>query len=250
VNLKGALRRMLTGEGHATLSLEGDVPPDADLRLETVSGDVVAEGLRAGQRYQTVSGDLFLSNMAGDIRLNTVSGDSTVRADAPLILRGESVSGDLSIIAPRLDGLRLSTVSGDLEIEAELDRGGDHRVETVSGDLSMGLVGSATFDVRGLSSDVSADMPHRIEGRADRRRVVIGDGRPNVLFSSMSGDVHVRRPRRLGEAPEGRTASPTTAGAGEQAGTTDAALDVLRALERGEIDVDEAARRLGETRDA
>jgi Putative adhesin len=251
-NLKGALRRLFTGESHSTLTLEGEVPPDVDLRLETVSGDVAAEGLRAGQRYRTVSGDLYVTDTAGDVRLNTVSGDATIRADASLLLRGESVSGDLSIIAARLDGLRLSTVSGDLEVEGELDRSGDHRIETVSGDLSVGLVGSATFDVRGLSSDVSADMPHRIEGRADRRRVVVGDGRPSVIFSSMSGDVHVRRPRRLAEAPieGGRQPAAPEASEEERAAAEGASLDVLRALERGEIDVEEAARRLGEARDA
>jgi hypothetical protein len=236
--LSGAVRRLLTGSGRISLSIEGEAPPDADLRLETVSGDVAVEGMRAGQRYTTVSGDLFLTDLAGDLRLTTVSGDATMRAQAPILIRAEGVSGDISIIAPRLDGMRLTTVSGDLEVEAQLDRNGEHRMETVSGDVSFGLVGGATFDVRGLSTDISAEVDHRVEGRADRRRVIIGDGIPSVVFSSMSGDIRIRRPRRLAST------APEAASSSQPGLASPRSLEILRALERGEIDVDEATRRL------
>ena len=116
--------------------------------------------------------------------------------------------------------------------------GGEHRLETVSGDVSFGLVGGATFDVRGLSTDISADVDHRVEGRADRRRLIIGDGVPNVVFSSMSGDIRIRRPRRLASS------TPDAAGSSRPDDASPRSLAILRALERGEIDVDEATRRL------
>ena len=77
----------------------------------------------------------------------------------------------------------------------------------------------------------------------DRRRVVIGGGEPTVIFSSMSGDISVRHPRRAGarsEEPEPSAQHATEAGAEEPPSS----LEVLRALERGEIDVEEASRRL------
>jgi hypothetical protein len=46
------------------------------------------------------------------------------------------------------------TVSGDVELEGELDPAAEHRVETVSGDLSLGAVAGLTLEVRGLSTDV------------------------------------------------------------------------------------------------
>lgn len=242
------LRRWITGEPRVSLTIEGEVPIDAEIRIETVSGDLVIKGMRGEQRYSTVSGDQFLDELGGAVRLNAVSGDATVRADLPLRMRADTVSGDLSVLAPRFEELRLSTVSGDLEVEGELAPRGEHRIESVSGDLQFGLVGGATFDVRGLSTDISAEMPHRVEGRLDRRRVIVGSGVPTVVFNSMSGDISLRAPRRLAAHAERGAAqeaiSPRPDEASEPA-TTPSSLDVLRALERGEIDVEEAARRLG-----
>lgn len=238
--LGSMIGRLISGRGDVDFDVEIDLPQGAELRLETVTGDVTAAALRGEQRYTTVSGDVFLNDTGGSLRVNTVSGDVVIRADASLAARVEAVSGDLSLAAPRIESLRAQSVSGDVEVEGQLGSG-EFRVETVSGDFGMGLIGPATFEVRGISTDISSDLDHRIEGRSDRRRVIVGSGGPTVVFSSMSGDLSVQRPRRVSEeAARAVTADHTAApisGADE--------LEVLRALERGEIDVDEAARRLG-----
>ncbi|HSM38721.1 MAG TPA: DUF4097 family beta strand repeat-containing protein [Candidatus Limnocylindrales bacterium] len=245
-SLRGIVDRLLRGRGGVDLSIEVEMPRDAELRLETVSGDVSGEGLGGEQRCTTVSGDLFLADAGGNLRVNTVSGDLTVRAARPLGLRGDAVSGDVSVVAPRLNALRLHSVSGDVEVEGELAASGEFRAETVSGDVTVGLVGGATFEVRGISTDISSDLDHRIEGRLDRRRVVIGSGSPAFVFNSMSGDLTIHRPRRIAPQPAESRVTP----AADDRPAVDRQLDVLQALERGEIDVDEAARRLGGSRDA
>jgi Putative adhesin len=241
--LGSAIRHWVTGRPRVELSLEVEAPRGCELRIEAVSGDLVVEGMAGEQRYSTVSGDQYLTDLSGSVRVGTVSGDATLRAASAIRLRAETVSGDLSVIAPRLEELRASTVSGDLEIEGEPAADGEHRIESVSGDLLFGLVGNATFDVRGIATDIHADMPHRVEGRMDRRRVVIGSGGPTVIFSSMSGDIAVRHPRRAAERRPEAAASAETAG---EEPASSASLEVLRALERGEIDVEEASRRLAE----
>ena len=231
--------RLFGANGHYELAVEAEVPTAAEVQLAAVSSDVDVTDLHGEQRYQTVSGDLSVSNGGGSVRLQSVSGDATIRAEEPLSIQSQGVSGDLNVTAPILRSLRASTVSGDVELEAQLDEGGDFRVETVSGDLSVGLVGDATFEIRGLSTDVSSELDHRLEGQVDRRRLIVGKGGARLVFNSMSGDVDVRRPRRLSAEP-GRTEpvhEPTTE-------EKQSELDVLRALERGEIDVDEATRRL------
>jgi putative adhesin len=249
-NLGAAISQLFGGRRHVNLSVAAEVPPGAELRLEGVSADVRAQGLRGDQHYATTSGDLYLTDLGGAVRVSTVSGDVTIRAGEPLEVHVDAVSGDLSVITPRLDGLRANTVSGDLEIEGALG-GGEFRVDTVSGDLTVGLLGGASFEVRGVSTDIRSDLDHRIEGQRDRRRVVVGGGGPAFSFNSMSGDLDIRRPRRL----EGRDAPPPTSQpaparpAGSQP-TAEEQLAVLRALEAGEIDVDEATRRLGGVSDA
>jgi hypothetical protein len=221
------------------LTVEADVPAEAQLQLTAVSSDVDVTDLRGEQRYRTVSGDLSVTNGGGSVRLESVSGDATLRADEPLSVRSQGVSGDLNITAATLRSLRANTVSGDVELEAQLEVGGDFQVETVSGDLAVGLVGDATFEIHGISTDVSSELDHRLEGQIDRRRLIIGSGTPRLVFNSMSGDVDVRRPRRIGARPV-----PSAPSAEPTAAEKQSELDVLRALERGEIDVDEATRRL------
>jgi hypothetical protein len=68
--------------------------------------------------------------------------------------------------------------------------------------------------------------------------MVIGDGASQITFNSMSGDMRVAAPRR-------RDATSTVSRAAPPAAKSQATdLEVLRALERGEIDVEEATRRL------
>jgi hypothetical protein len=226
----GSMIGRLFGSDDYKLTVEADVPTAAQMQLHAVSSDVTVTDLQGEQHYNTVSGDVSVNNSGGSVRLETVSGDATIRADGPVAVQAQSVSGDLNITVPTLRSLKANTVSGDVEVEAQLAQDGDFRVETVSGDLSVGLVGDATFEIRGLSTDVSSELDHRLEGQVDRRRLIIGSGGPRLVFNSMSGDVRVRRPRRL--SAEAKPAAVA------------AELDILRALERGEIDVDEATRRL------
>jgi DUF4097 and DUF4098 domain-containing protein YvlB len=239
------LGRLFGGRGHIDVNVEAELPRAAELRLDGVSADVQVEGLRGEQRYGSVSGDLYLTDLGGSIRLKTVSGDVTLRATLPVAVRADAVSGDLRVIAPRLDAFRATTVSGDLELEGELGRAGEFRVDTVSGDVAVGLVGAASFEVRGLSTDINSDLDHRIEGRLDRRRVVVGSGGPEFIFNSMSGDLAIRRPRRTGgprpPAPPTPPAPPPPA---SPAPSAKEQMAILQALERGEISVEEAGRRL------
>jgi hypothetical protein len=102
--------------------------------------------------------------------------------------------------------------------------------------------------VRGLSSDADISVPHRSEGSRDRRRYIVGDGAASVLFSSMSGDVAARESRRFNDSVPPPPAAPAPpappAPPAAPALTADEQLEILRALERGEIDVEEANERL------
>ena len=248
----GSIVRMLgMGSDRLEVSISAEVPAGAEIAYNGVSADLAASGFRGHQQYRTVSGDLVLDQLAGDVRVRAVSGDVSIRADDRIGLEMNTVSGDVSAFAPRFEKLGLATVSGDVEVEGELAGGQRHRVETVSGDLSLGVVGGLALEVRGLSSDAEVSVPHRSEGSRDRRRYTIGDGAAELLFSSMSGDVSVRPTRRFAGSAPSRPAPPApptpprpprppkkpAIGADEQ-------LAILQALERGEIDVDEAAAQL------
>lgn len=247
----GAIARLLGGgTGRIGARIVAELPGEAHVTYAGVSAELTASGLIGPQAYTTVSGDAVLNDAAGHIRISSVSGDVSLRGVGPVALRANTVSGDISAFAPVLEQTRIVTVSGDIELEGDLDERGEHRFETVSGDLTLGVVGGLTLEVRGLSTDVDVSLPHRTEGSRDRRRYVVGEGRPAVLFSSMSGDVSVGSARRF-DAPVRPPAAPAPPAPPPPALPESEQLAILRALEAGEIDVDEASRRLaGEPSDA
>jgi hypothetical protein len=234
----GELGRILGMGGWASAAeVEASVPPTAEIRHDTVNADARVTGLHGVQSYTSISGDLVLSDVGGTIHARSVSGVVSLRGDAPIRLQAGSVSGDVSLLAPRFDELQVTTVSGDVDVEGRLAPVAAHRVETTSGDLTLGLIGGLAIEVRGLSTDLISALPHRSEGSRDRRRYVFGTPGAELLFSSLSGDVTVGTARRITDAaPQPHPAHPTD----EQR-----RLEILHALERGEIDVDEAAQRIG-----
>jgi hypothetical protein len=239
--LGGAISRLLGGRTAELYGVEVEAPAGCRLEVRVVSSDVQASGFNGSQHFQSVSGDLRLIDAGGDLDVDSVSGDVSLRAVAPVSLTMNNVSGDLSAQAPNYEHLRIQSVSGDVSVDGELSAATPHAVDTVSGDFRLASGSGITVAVRGMSTDIHSALPHRLEGRADRRRLVLGDGAASVAFNSMSGDLAVTRSRqRPGPAEASVAPAPRTATDTEERGV------ILGALERGEIDVDEAMRRLGD----
>jgi hypothetical protein len=206
------------------------LPRGARIDLKSVSAGVTGSDLVGEQNYKSVSGDLYLSSPAGRLTVQTVSGDVRLDGGGRLELNAMTTSGDVAVEAHLVDELRVRTVSGDVRVTGRLGEDRRHSVETVSGDLILRSAGGVTVEpARAL--DI---------GRNSRRSFVIGDGAASLSFRSMSGEERVTGPT-TDPTP---TAPPPTRPSAGTAGST--RLDVLRALERGDIDVEEAARRLEE----
>jgi hypothetical protein len=214
------------------------VPRAARIEINAVSADISGGDLHGDQSYREVSGDLSLEAVSGRIAVTSVSGDVRLEASAPAEINATTTSGDLEFSAPRLDFLRARSVSGDVAISGELAAGPEHRIETVSGDLRLRPVGGVTVETSGPAVAIRSELS-RLTGRMpDRNSVVVGDGAARLRFRSLSGDVDVRG------AEPAHDVQPQQEDPPQHADTTTNSLDVLRALERGEIDVEEASRRL------
>src|SRR5439155_7252511 len=98
----------------AAVEYDVQVPFQAMLDLQGVSGDVVVEGVQGSVRAATVSGVGSVVNARGDLGLRTVSGDIDGR-DLSGRLDVESVSGNVRV-AGQFDTLRAKNVSGVLEV--------------------------------------------------------------------------------------------------------------------------------------
>lgn len=146
-----------------SVDFQVSLPAGVDLRTDLVSGDIRAEGLES------------------DIYANTVS-------------------GNVHISTTRLAEAR--TVSGRIEADIGSAELADLEFQTVSGDIRVYLPAAADADVRfsSLSGDFDTDLPFEVRRQRDgfvgsSVRGQLGTGGPRLSFSTVSGDVDVRRRR-------------------------------------------------------
>lgn len=184
-----------------TVSADIDVHGMAsrELSLESVSGDIVANGAPRRVQVEAVSGDVRLVLNSGDVAVDTVSGELFLqgRLDGEVAL--ETVSGNLRLdtLGERLRRMSAGTVSGDMDLKMGLADGGDVRVESVSGDLSLRLPRDLSAKVSGesFSGDLSAPGA-KIEreefGPGSSFRTRYGAGNGDVRFETFSGDATLR----------------------------------------------------------
>ena len=214
------------------VSFDVHVPAGARVEITAVSSDIEAHGLTGDQIYRTVSGDLVIDGARGRVSATTVSGDVQATGVEPIEMNVTTTSGDIEAHAPTFAPVRLRTVSGDMTLRGRFAVGPQHTVESVSGDLLVDAMSGLTVDTkRGLDFSKRSNQPQ-----------VVGDGSAQLRFRSLSGDLQLTGPHATGRAPDvgpyQAPSTPTPPPGGDDS------LEVLRALERGEIDVDEAARRL------
>lgn len=218
------------------------LPRGARVDVNSVSSDIEVTGLVGEQSYRTVSGDLKVMHAGGRLSLTTISGDIVLDAREPMEADASSTSGDLEISGPTLRAMRLRTVSGDVEIRGAFDSGAMHNIETVSGDVEIESTTGLTVEVR-----KGIDL-----GGGPKQRVV-GDGAARLRFRSLSGDLNVAGSTAVRGVkdmpftpfdPPAPPAPPTAPAPFAQERAAADSLEILRALERGEIDIEEASRRL------
>ncbi|KQR18695.1 MULTISPECIES: DUF4097 family beta strand repeat-containing protein [Xanthomonas] len=178
-------------------SVDVDQVDLAQLRLKSVSGDVVARGRAKEAQLETVSGTLRSTVSSGRVTLGTVSGQIDAQAGASGVVSAESVSGDIRIGAGQVSQLRSQSVSGSASVTvAGLAPGGSISAESVSGTITLGVPRnvSAALNVEVFSGDI-----HSVAGRVERPeygpgkslRATLGAGNGDIKLESHSGSVRI-----------------------------------------------------------
>ena len=138
-----------SASGDLDLELEGAC---ADLRAETMSGDVNLSGQVGGAMVKTASGDIETDGEVGRFLGGTMSGDVRVEsARLPEVMELSSKSGDCEARLP-LDGpfsVRMKTVSGEL--------GCSFPVNYVNGVCVYGDGSGPAYSITSVSGDVSLE---------------------------------------------------------------------------------------------
>lgn len=272
--------------GPAEVEYAVSIPRTAELSLKGVSSAISVEGVRGAVRAATVSGRCTLARTGGALSLSTVSG-AVAGEELDGRLEVKSVSGSIRL-AGALSSLNATTVSGAIELAGPLASEGTCELHTVSGSATLRLPPDtgATIRAQGISMSVQSDLP--VDVLANERRPAarrwegrLGSGGASVVFQTVSGSLHLAALAGAAEAapataqhaePRPAPAPPSAAeppqppleavamvpppppappehvtAAGEPAEAM-AHMQILKALERGELTVDEALRRLNALR--
>jgi hypothetical protein len=269
-----AIGNLEIGGGHSA-ELVVELPRNTRVAVDTASADVSVTGIAGPGRYRTASGDLILQDVAGNLEIEAVSADIRVEATAAIELSGRTISGDATVRAPRLTRLEMNTTSGDMRIDAELNGSGPFAIKSISGDVTLVSRGGLQVEGQSVTGDLMTDLQHKASSGPGRRILVVGKPTATLAFKSVSGDLRVVEARDAAppmtavdpEAPmnpvppippmrprdpeanapdmprfagEGATAAPAAPSPEADA----ARLEILKALERGDIDVETATERL------
>ncbi|MEP6637922.1 MAG: DUF4097 family beta strand repeat-containing protein [Chloroflexota bacterium] len=252
----GHLAGRRNGGGEAP-DLAVGVPRRATVVVEAGSAEIDVDGLAGDQRYRTASGDMTLRAVSGQIVIEVVSGDVDIRATGETAATIRTVSGDVELRAGTLTALEAATTSGDLRIAGRLAGPGPFSIVTVSGDTLFAPVGDIRIEMATLSGGLRSDLGGRSEGGRGRRSLEVGSGGSLVTLRSLSGDLRVVPPSpvedsepslvddaRSQPAAHAADADPASVNRAIAVANDEARLRILRALERAEIGVAEASRRL------
>jgi DUF4097 and DUF4098 domain-containing protein YvlB len=178
--------RVNTASGEVHLEVADSV------RIETASGEIHVEHARDDGKFNSASGEIHVERCDGDkLEVSTASGEIHVGYAAG-DLRANGASSDIH--AEEVHGDFVAAVaSGDVNVEYL--HAGQAKVETVSGDVDLGVAeGTAIWlDIHTMTGDVDVEQEMGSEPQ---------DGQPTLELrvNTLSGDVNVHR--------EGRRESP------------------------------------------
>jgi len=256
-----AVWRLLSFSSPAKVDYKVSVPPSCSLRISCVSSSMSMTGISGDFSLHTVSGSVSLQQLTGPVKINSVSGNVTgSQLTGELSL--ETVSGDIRLDDSDLPSVHGSTVSGDLYLQTALG-GGPYKLNSVSGDVHFVVPAdtACTAEVHGVSGNLTTTLPLTTQiRRSGSSSIQIQGGGVPVKLSSVSGDLWIGQP---GDEPgKGRPEAviPSTPPAAPMPPTPPmppappeppvsqptplTTAEILAMVERGELSVDEAIRRM------
>jgi putative adhesin len=230
VNVNGDVQAE-TVSGDVAIRLDGPT----GLAVKTVSGDAIVDGGRVERlSYTTTSGDLRITSElgSGPHAIATVSGDAIVTTRNGIRVSAQTVAGDLSSDLPHTSegrAGRRSLIVGDGTAAVQF--------RSVSGDLRV--VGPSTGD------HLEIPMPPARPAPPTPEQALVAD----AAAAQLDAELAAANAEIEAANAEIQAANAVIDADGEEAASDpggQARLEVLRALERGEIGVDEATKQLAD----
>jgi hypothetical protein len=241
----------------------------ANVRVRTANGDVSIAEIAGSVDVAAANGDIGARHISGEVSVNAANSDVLLdHVNGQVTAR--NVSGDIQVLESSLSRFTVNSVSGDVTMVASLG-GESSRIETVSGDIHLDLAFPSTVGgsiaMKSVSGSAKMDSNFRSVGKRTWRIGPSADSGPSISVKTVSGDLQVsgklsddnRPTERVTFVPPVRTenrqptapivtpppvAPPPAAPEPPTRHGGDPRLAILQMVERGEIDIDEAMKRL------
>ena len=188
-------------------SVSGDIRVNTlngELRVESVSGNVVATSVRRIRQAKTVSGDLEIVESDGDeVAGGTVSGNLIIRGVKARTVDLQSVSGDLRLTDVESDRAFVRSITGSIDFAGRLSQQGRYEFQSHSGDVRVSPANAQGFSLEAstFSGDLRSDFPLTLQGNqvnnlGPRRnprgiRGSFGTGGAVLTLQSFSGNITI-----------------------------------------------------------
>jgi DUF4097 and DUF4098 domain-containing protein YvlB len=205
------------------VDLEIEVPDRFDIRVETLGGEIVIDGVEGEMEGETMGGELVLRNLRGTVHISTMGGEITLRdseVDGKVStmggdvrvenvrgnVRAETMGGEVTFVdvqpgpvsSADCNPQRIMTMGGDIKAP-DAECGAD--LETMGGNISIGRVGEyLQAETMGGNIDVAElNGWARVTTMGGNISVTMtdGGGKRDVTLSSMGGTVTLLVPEGL-----------------------------------------------------
>jgi hypothetical protein len=246
------------GKNWVTVDYYVRVPRKANLNIKGVSCPIKVEDIEGDVRNKSVSGRLLLDDIKGDINLNSVSGGVTGNKFTGS-LDVTTVSGGITLTNCHLSSMSANSVSGGIRLGTTINPEGRYKAKTVSGSWKLAIPPDSrcTISTKSFSGGVKCELPREVtnSSRSNWSGKINGGG-ATIEFNSLSGSLHIVpleaeevfvKPE---ERPSGETRPLVTEeeapGATKPIEEESPEMNILKMVESGEIDIEEALKRLSD----
>ena len=169
-----------------------------DLRVESVDGDITVRDAGAAVSLSSVEGDIRLDGGRGTIAVTGVEGDVTI-GGARGNMTVETIEGDVTLDGVESGHVDVSTVEGDIVYRGTVQDGGDYRLTTHEGDVTLAVATplNATVSVSTFEGSLEAAPEFGLTlssvRRGRRQNFVVGSGSARIELESFDGAIRLQR---------------------------------------------------------
>ncbi len=241
VFLTGILDFLRSEKSGASVEYAVKVPAACAVHAKIVNGPLTVSGLSNQTEANAVNGSVSLRQLSGRIDAEATNGallTEQVSGEAEL----STVNGSIELRDARLQSLNARTVSGSLRGALVIDPQGNYAFNSTNGncELTTPLDSRCTIQMEAVNGGVECQLPHQtisseMRPAFSRWQGAINGGGARLTFKTVNGRLRIEPSQAIGAA---------NAESNKDEQHEDRPLEILRAIERGEISVEEAMQKL------